>query len=573
MRKILKLSVALVLVLSMIVSMGLSSYTAEFDDNSDSIVEVVSEGNEEQSSESVTDSENLEGSINPVESADSEEPVEQEGTDSEEPIVPEETENTNEPTVDPENPGTPPINSEIPQSPVVVNMLNYKIVYFLDGIEQIEWEINDQVPIDNPIIEVVPHDYMAEGYTIDEDLSTALPFVVTESENVIEVYYINVSVKSVSLMANSNALNYTSTSAVFPLYDTSTNDQTNVKLAWYDGNDLYIAFISHQLLLGIEYNNNPIPSPGIFRAPNQDDYLNITDRDGLSEEYHISDYYPGKIHPQFRWYVVNIGEQTLTASFYLRLFMQGDGGHGVGTTINVVSDLQVYHSYEGNPTIFDIEQSGNLSSSFGYSLYPIYEYDGELYELEMIEVEHNGLLQPYLYPSDLVGGYLIGAVTPIGFNASAKITFIYKKAADGELTITKYVNGSHNNQEFDIFIYGPNDKVYVVTLHDGESATLTGLEYGEYRVEETVPMNYKLVGMTSGGIVTINKTNKYESVTVTNERTNDGWFWDDDVKINSFAIGESSQSSLPIRGRTMQAKLEFFLIPLSMEIDNKSDNV
>ena len=68
-----------------------------------------------------------------------------------------------------------------------------------------------------------------------------------------------------------------------------------------------------------------------------------------------------------------------------------------------------------------------------------------------------------------------------------------------------------------------------MTLTPGTQATLAGLKYGEYTIEEIVPMNFTQKSISSKTI-TLNMQNKISTVTITNERTNDGWFYDDDRK-------------------------------------------
>ncbi len=67
--------------------------------------------------------------------------------------------------------------------------LPYTVKYFLDGVEQSDWQINSTVFLANPIVESVA-DKKPEYYDLDSVNSTQLPFKVSETDNVIEIKYI-----------------------------------------------------------------------------------------------------------------------------------------------------------------------------------------------------------------------------------------------------------------------------------------------------------------------------------------------------------------------------------------------
>jgi hypothetical protein len=107
----------------------------------------------------------------------------------------------------------------------------------------------------------------------------------------------------------------------------------------------------------------------------------------------------------------------------------------------------------------------------------------------------------------------------------------------GKITITKTVDNSKSvdeDKEYDIFIYGPDGIEYVVSLKNQEKVTLENLYLGEYEVRETVPMNYELVEIINSNI-TLTSESLEGSSTVINKPDNDGWFYDDDTRINTFA--------------------------------------
>ncbi|MBU5311745.1 VWA domain-containing protein [Tissierella carlieri] len=155
------------------------------------------------------------------------------------------------------------------------------------------------------------------------------------------------------------------------------------------------------------------------------------------------------------------------------------------------------------------------------------------------------------------------------------------------LTFTKLLNSSgYGDKDFDIILEGPTGqykKTWAVSLNSGQSKSIKGLLPGTYTVREIVPMNFKLIGMSGGGISYVSG-NTYEltigyddwnvSIDVINERDNDGWFWEDpDPKVNSFTVGETrNHSSLPIKDKLLYTKLDYFIIPATVEIDNKFNN-
>ena len=65
------------------------------------------------------------------------------------------------------------------------------------------------------------------------------------------------------------------------------------------------------------------------------------------------------------------------------------------------------------------------------------------------------------------------------------------------------------------------------------------------------------------------------SIDVINERDNDGWFWEDpDPKVNSFTVGETRNHEVlcQLKINYYIQKLDYFIIPATVEIDNKFNN-
>lgn len=127
----------------------------------------------------------------------------------------------------------------------------------------------------------------------------------------------------------------------------------------------------------------------------------------------------------------------------------------------------------------------------------------------------------------------------------------------GAITITKQVLNPKGlnidpNQEFDIFLNGPNGVQYVVSLKNGESKTVENLSLGNYIISEIVPMNYKNKSITNANI-SLNLTNLQSQSIVTNELDNGGWFHDDDIRENKFKVGIVS---VPLRQVIIPKELE-----------------
>ncbi len=107
----------------------------------------------------------------------------------------------------------------------------------------------------------------------------------------------------------------------------------------------------------------------------------------------------------------------------------------------------------------------------------------------------------------------------------------------------------YQDTEFDIVLEGPEglyQKTWTVSLTPGNEKTVKGLLPGIYTVREIVPMNFELIGISigedclngTGGIYSLEVSDEDWSidVSITNGRSNDGWFWDDDQVSNTFQV-------------------------------------
>lgn len=110
--------------------------------------------------------------------------------------------------------------------------------------------------------------------------------------------------------------------------------------------------------------------------------------------------------------------------------------------------------------------------------------------------------------------------------------------ASGKITINKKVTGGDTNKEFIIYVDGPDDHTWTMLLKDGEEKTIEGLGAGTYTIREVVPMNYKLVSIEPSEVTfSLESLDEENFVTITNKKTNDGWFWDEDTKNNILRVG------------------------------------
>ncbi len=441
---------------------------------------------------------------------------------------------------------------------IKVEYLEYKVKYFIDDVEQVDLEVVNKVLAEKPVVQEISIENIPEGYILDEEKSTKLPFEVSEEgENVIEVYYIRKN--KLELTAADEFVFPTTTEAFILTYQKSNNDKTEALLSWMNDSDLYIAISSQDTIDEVTYNNEKIElidyntgnvNYTIRRATSYDDDLIIKYSNGNEENLGGIGKYAIKANtPKHRWSVVKISGLPLTSQFILTVKVLGDGHHLIGKTVYVENYLTVYHQYgedEETPKILDEEQSGSLENDLSYSVQPRDQYNGEVYELVNAKIEYNDDMAIYVGASS-IDGYLTGTV-PTKFigekmTATAVITFIYRRVPKGKITIKKEVSNhseEYKDQVFDIFIEDENRNKWTVSLKNGEYETIEGLAMGTYTISEIVPMNYENIGIQPSEI-TLTREESEKSVVVTNKRTNDGWFYDDDEKKNNFTVGVSSE--------------------------------
>lgn len=344
---------------------------------------------------------------------------------------------------------------------------------------------------------------------------------------------------------------YISDTEVYRVKPSSINDHTFVPFVWGLEGDLYLAVASMKpiekatFLIGSAYKEGII----LERAAGRKDELTIKNQEkNKTYEMGILDSYAynqNQLNANHRWSVIKIEGASFTTPFKVTIKVENDaGGHNIEDEMVYIDRLlQVYHKYGQEEPILDETQSGILKDDYSYEVYPVYRE--EHYQLTDIEVYHNGERLNDIGIDDLDEGALSGTVTPITIDkkgtisvAYAKIVFIYKKVEAGELTITKKLSkapSGGSSRIFDIFIYGPEGKMYTVSLAPGQSVTLKGLEYGQYRIEEIVPMNYKSI-KGNGSLIEISEDTPKVEVVIENKVHNNSWFYHEDVKENSFKV-------------------------------------
>lgn len=127
----------------------------------------------------------------------------------------------------------------------------------------------------------------------------------------------------------------------------------------------------------------------------------------------------------------------------------------------------------------------------------------------------------------------------------------------GTITITKMITDVQDkdiDREFSIWVYG-SEGTYVVTPKHDDTVTIVRLKKGEYSIKEIMPMNFELEGMiitagngsfnnfTKEGKVSIGLDSPHPRIRVNNKRDNDGWFYDENKKTNTFELNTDFESS------------------------------
>jgi hypothetical protein len=131
--------------------------------------------------------------------------------------------------------------------------------------------------------------------------------------------------------------------------------------------------------------------------------------------------------------------------------------------------------------------------------------------------------------------YTVIVIDKYGCIASDSITVTVIK---GKIIIEKVVINEDSDDEFIINVEGPNGKKWNIFIAEGRPFEIGNLTSGSYRINEIVPMDYKLVSISSS-TVNIDRNNRTVKVTVRNQKSHTGWFKDVDERDNFITVGLS----------------------------------
>ncbi|HOV65972.1 MAG TPA: VWA domain-containing protein [Bacillota bacterium] len=159
------------------------------------------------------------------------------------------------------------------------------------------------------------------------------------------------------------------------------------------------------------------------------------------------------------------------------------------------------------------------------------------------------------FDANLGEDYPTNGPTPIDYlnvyGAGARKYFNIPMCKMRGVTFEKLLDDTaYQHAEFDVKLEGPDGpykQLWTVSLTPGGRKTVKGLLPGTYTVKEIVPMNFELVEMIGDGVSEIDSAGIYQlvicdddwdlEVLVENERSNEGWFWDDHQVVNTFQVG------------------------------------
>ncbi len=488
------------------------------------------------------------------EPADQEDPKDSE--DQENPEDSDEPDDTDEPgnpdeTKDPDDSEEPNESGE-PMNPGEPEFLPYKVVFFLDNKEIEDWNYEGEVPAEDPFVwSIKEPDYndLPEGYILDEDNSTELPFEVTEEDYTIFVYYV---MDEFMLMAIGTPGYYTVdlNTIIVPttLQGESVNTHTIPVILWSQGGTVYAAIKSTHQLQYMKLSN--------LTSTNFDEYNPLVKIyvDGI--EYAPTGGLQGNTKDA-HWtvFMFDSSKLNIPEDGQLTFFIKGiGGGHDVGGPLIVhvpKIDVTGYKEWVGGGNMPPVTlqlmrkvangilteyKTGVVDGIVDANENPAWSYTWKGVP------EYSPYGQPYIFSIDEE------TVPPDYEKTLDGLTVINTFVPKGEITITKIVENYSGDQVFDIFIYGSNGKTYTLTLKNRESGKIEGLEYGEYEIKEIIPMNFELVSISTK-VITISPSNIVDSAIVTNRRNNDGWFYDDDELVNNITVGVTTTRSRPIEER------------------------
>ncbi|MCF6466259.1 InlB B-repeat-containing protein, partial [Clostridium sp. Cult2] len=237
----------------------------------------------------------------------------------------------------------------------------YKVNYLIEETDELVPGIENNPFIGNApagLINLSEHPYV-DGYVLLGSQPTEIN-VTEDGLAEVDVYY----EEEMTFRTTADGdLVYKTDSGVYSLKTTSTNDQTMAKLAWMNGEKLYIAFVvrSDKPLIAISYNGTEFTdktkptfdSLEDEQALNQDAKLIVNGSRG--GEYEVMDVVEKKdLKDNHVWYVINLGNQTLTSTFILGFKTPAVGFDAWGNeALEITVEYYVYYDANGG--------SGSLS--------------------------------------------------------------------------------------------------------------------------------------------------------------------------------------------------------------------
>ena len=146
----------------------------------------------------------------------------------------------------------------------------------------------------------------------------------------------------------------------------------------------------------------------------------------------------------------------------------------------------------------------------------------------------NGKITPQQPSHTVTTGEGEGATTETVNDPWQSATYYAKFEYDvGSLKITKSVTGA-NGQSFIFNVTGPNNYSAQVVITGAGSVTLTGLQPGTYTVTEDTGWSWQFTADNSTQSATVTGGGT-ATVTITNNKTNDKWLYDEHSIVNTFS--------------------------------------
>src|SRR5665648_554713 len=327
--------------------------------------------------------------------------------------------------------------------------------------------------------------------------------VSIQVDNFLKEMVFDPALESNSIQSMTDGVFY-ATSEVLPVTGESPNGKTRVYFIWFEGYDLYVAIIfdAKKPIEQITFDNK-IDSPTTFPSTDVNTWTGeLMTIDG--RQYPVSDY--PRQGSTSKWAVINLGQEVISGFFDLGI-NTGAGGFSTTIMVEIDSELQVYHQYDGDEPLLDGTQSGFLTGPVGeYYTFDVYPVSKAGFNLQSIQIRINGGSLSTLTTSALIGGHLIGTVPAISGPEKAEITFIYVGIGEA-LNITSY-SGIYDSEEHSIIVNNTitGDAIWYSLTDNGLDWSLTQPMFTDVTGAITVYVkvtNPNYIDRTGSGTVTI----------------------------------------------------------------------